>query len=535
MTARDDKNPPTLGGLPRESWWSKFVRILTELRTVLGVLAALIAGLLSARLVLLPPPPPVPEIKIGVIYPGGGRDSKAGKEISAGIEFASQYLNKDGGIQDLHGRKLLDRVKIKPIFANSKSDRCLPYKKVRALAKQGVVAIIGVYESAAALSALEESSRKHIPMLSDTSTAASLTIDDHNQNGYAYKNQRDRPCPGEAHEKDPTPSPWFFRVGPSDLQAATVFRHYLMTTGRVKKIDRIAMIHESHDIYGNDALYVTRKRFPGVLTEDFGYQRNLSGEDDPGDNPAICSPSDKDIRKALEMKRFDHHLDLAHAVKKFHPNVIFAASYTADAVLLMQEMAKARYHHPLVLAYGAGFGDDDFVSHVQKAKCRLKAGDPDNVVTRAAWSSRSGATGAARDVEKLFRTPTRGAMTENSARAFTTVLALVRAIADAAGGDAGPWLSQPVDDRRDQVKEAMDRLCMTEGETIMPWGGIRFEDKDGQSKWRGQNLLASVVLQQRTANDRDGEDGKVVYAEDAGRFAKPAGCPASQIANPPAR
>jgi branched-chain amino acid transport system substrate-binding protein len=80
-------------------------------------------------------------------------------------------------------------------------------------------------------------------------------------------------------------------------------------------------------------------------------------------------------------------------------------------------------------------------------------------------------------VAELFQQKYNAPMTENSARAFTAVLALAQAINTAKST------------RPDAIRQGLTGLKVPAEQTIMPWTGIAFDDK-------GQNTGARGVVQQ---------------------------------------
>jgi branched-chain amino acid transport system substrate-binding protein len=149
-------------------------------------------------------------IKIGVILPLSGPSSLAGSEVLTGITLAFEEVNAAGG--------LLGR----PIEMIKEDDEGVPTKGVTAAKKlierDGVVGIVGTYNSAVALVIAEAARAARVPVVAGGSTAISVT--DANKAG----------------------DPWFFRPYPGSVEQATQSAQDVIK--KLKKT-RIAILYEN--------------------------------------------------------------------------------------------------------------------------------------------------------------------------------------------------------------------------------------------------------------------------------------------------
>jgi branched-chain amino acid transport system substrate-binding protein len=237
---------------------------------------------------------------------------------------------------------------------------------------------------------------------------------------------------------------FFWRTGPSDRTFAESFFDFLddLNAEKDANAQEIVILNEN-TAYGTDAAEVTEE-----VAKDRGYE--VLSTIPHGNGVSDVTPE-------------------ASQVKSQNPDVVFQASYTPEAILFTKTFAQLNYPAN-ILAYGAGYSDSAYFEAV---------GDAGNyVISRAAW-----ALDAVRDrpaaveVARMFEERYGHEMDENSARTFTAALTLFQAI-DEAGS------TEP-----DAIREAMDNTDVPADQTIMPWGGIRFDDS-------GQNVLAEGVILQ---------------------------------------
>lgn len=362
-------------------------------------------------------------VKVGAIYPLTGPSAATGKKTLEGVKLAAEIVNEDVASVDLplaadEGLPGLDGAKVQVVSADTQSS---PEKGAseteRLVTSEQVVAVVGAYESSVTLTASERAERLGIPFLNASSSSPQLT---------------------EGRDLD-----FFFRTGPSDRTFAETFFDFLDSLQQKgESVENVAILHEN-TAYGSDAAEVTEE-----LAEERGYQ--VVAVVPHGNGVADVTPEASKIEAA-------------------DPDAVFQASYTPEAILFTKTFSEMGYT-PNILAYGAGFSDEEYFSSVGALG--------ETVISRAAWGLDAVKDQpAAVEVAKLFEERFGHAMDENSARTFTGALTLFQAI-DEAGS------TEP-----EAIRDALSETDVPADQTIMPWDGIRFDDT-------GQNELATgIVLQ----------------------------------------
>lgn len=237
---------------------------------------------------------------------------------------------------------------------------------------------------------------------------------------------------------------YFFRTGPSDRTFAQSFFDFLddLNAERDADISEIAILHEN-TAYGSDAAEVTEE-----VAAERGYE--VVATTAHGNGVSDVTPE-------------------ASRIESANADAVFQASYTPEAILFTRTFRQLDFA-PNILAYGAGFSDAAYFEAVD---------DLGNyTISRAAWAldavqDRPAAVEVANMFEENYGNP----MDENSARTFTAALTLFQAIDDA--GSTEP----------DAIRESLEGIEVPAEDTIMPWGGISFDDS-------GQNELAEGVILQ---------------------------------------
>jgi len=434
---------------------------------VSAVVLALVA--VVAALAVSGGEPPPPAVKVGAIYSLSGAGGKAGSEALDGARFAVEYINggddpgstlalkAGGGLPRLNGAKL------KLVSANVGSDRCQSQPKFKRLVDRGAVAVVGAYESTVTLQALVAADRLRVPLVNDSATAPSLT--ERNPEGITACNR----------DPDPRPSPWFFRVGPYDTQAAEQFFTFIEEaerSGTIHRVRKVAILHENNDIFGNAGAAITKKlaqRRREVVVSEFRYPTVLGPSAPRSDS--YCTVKERTITTLRAQLR---------RMKGFNPDVVFALGYRPDAIAAVQTMQQLDYVPRALLAYGGGFADSTFIGGVQAGNgaCGLPSADPAGIITRVAWSPDSKSQSeTARRIAQLFQQRYKRPMTPAAASGFTAMMTLAEAINDAGSTDSA------------KIQVALRALDVPIAATIMPWAGVKFNA-------HGQNVRAQFVLQQ---------------------------------------
>jgi branched-chain amino acid transport system substrate-binding protein len=239
---------------------------------------------------------------------------------------------------------------------------------------------------------------------------------------------------------------WFFRTTPSSSTQAKDFFTFLREVGEKtgKKIGRVGLVHEN-TLWGKgfgDAVSGYIAEYPDFeLAIDITYQQGT---------PDVTS----EVQRLMAAK----------------PDVVFHASYDAEAILFARTYKQYNFNPRGIMAIGAAFGSNAFRSALDQ--------DANYFLIREHWSrdlARNKAVVA--QVGKLYKARYGKDMDGTPARAFTAMMTLADAF-NRAGS------TEPA-----KVRDALAATDISAEDMIMPWEGIRFDDK-------GQNVLTRGIFVQ---------------------------------------
>lgn len=361
------------------------------------------------------------QVKIGSVNSLTGTFSSSGGDVQEGEELAAEIIN--GKFPNLQlplaagsGLPALGGAKIDLITQDDQGSPETAANAVTQLVTQdNVAAIVGGYASSVTATASSRAERLQIPFVNGSSSAGVLTT-------RGLK--------------------WFFRVGPTDERfAQTMFGLLQQEAQQGKKVSRIAILH-TNDTYGNGVEAVTKTE-----AQKAGYQ-------------------------VVADVAYDHTTnDMTPEILKLkaaQPDVVFDSSYTSDSLLLMRGLQSLHWYPQALLAYGAGFSDPTFVPTLQSAA--------NGAMSRAAWSSEIPKK-SAQMVAQMFKQKFNRDMTENSARGFSSLMAVAVAVNNAKSTDPS------------KIRSSLENLNIPGGMLIEPWSGIKFGSDH-------QNTGASGLVQQ---------------------------------------
>ncbi|MEO3745795.1 ABC transporter substrate-binding protein [Plantactinospora sp. B5E13] len=363
------------------------------------------------------------EVKLAGLWPLSGPNATQGTDVLHGAELAVDVVNNDhpglalplGPGKGLPG---LGGAPVKLITGDTQGKPEIGAGEVdRLVTSEKVAAVIGSYQSGVTLTASQRAERLGVPFVNEASSSVALT-----ERGLK----------------------WFFRTGPTDETFARSMFDYLKARQAAGEQVRTVGIFHSNDQFGNDGAGVTEK-----VAAEVGLPVTVN---------VAFDPTAADLGSQVAQ------------VRGKNPDVLFVLAYTDAAIKLMKTLDQLDYHPPALLAYGSGFADPAFVTGLGALA--------DGASSRAAWSGEiAEKRPAAKTVADLFQQRYGAPMTENSARAFTAVLALAQAIDNAKSVEPA------------KIRDALRALDIPGEQTIMPWTGIRFDDK-------GQNTGAAGVVEQ---------------------------------------
>lgn len=237
---------------------------------------------------------------------------------------------------------------------------------------------------------------------------------------------------------------YFFRTTPnSDTQTRDFFTFLRQVRERMNaKIERLALVHEN-TLWGESFRDAVKKfigQFPefSIIT-DITYQQGTAD---------VTS----EVQRLIAAR----------------PDVVMHASYDAEAILFARTYKQYGFKPQGLMAIGAAFGSNAFRSALGP--------DGDYVLVRDHWSADLVQTKPVIGVvSKLYKERYGKDLDGTPARAFTAMMTLADAI-NRAGS------TEPA-----KIRTALVQTNLGEADTIMPWEGIRFDDK-------GQNVLTRGIF-----------------------------------------
>ena len=275
------------------------------MRTKLGLWVALsfifcfAAGLASAQ----------EEVKIGVLIPMSGGLAVIGENLQMAHDFAVKEINEAGGIKSLKG------AKIKLIYADTRGDSKIGMSEAeRLILREGVVTIMGAFQSSVSYTSTEVSEKYQVPYLVPNSLMDAIT-----ERGFKYTFRVERK--GSLWAKDQID----FSV---DMGKET---------GKPAKT--IAVVYENTDM-GQAVAKGIRKYAPekGLnIVLDEGYPQRTADM-----TPVVLK------------------------VKRANPDVVILNSYISDAILLIRTFSDQRVNPMAFLGSSSGYSDPSFIKEVGK-------------------------------------------------------------------------------------------------------------------------------------------------------------------------
>ncbi|MER3398914.1 MAG: branched-chain amino acid ABC transporter substrate-binding protein, partial [Chloroflexota bacterium] len=238
---------------------------------------------------------------------------------------------------------------------------------------------------------------------------------------------------------------WFFRTWPHDGIFGKHLFDVLKELEKIRgiKVRTLGIINEN-TLWGTDVNKITKQ-----YAQEYGYQVVVEVT-----YPANTSDVTSEVQR----------------VKAANPDVLIQASYTSDAILFMRTYKQLDYVPQAILAQNAGFVDPEYP--------KVLGRDGDYVITRAGWSPDSAEKKPiARKVAELYRSRTGRTMTDLVAAPFTGMLVLADAINRAKSLEP------------EAIRRALLETDIPGDQIIMPWRGVKFDEKTHQNIYaHGVNL-----------------------------------------------
>ena len=315
------------------------------------------------------------DVAIGVILPltgnsgGVGNDSRVALEVAADIINGTHapipmLLGKGGGLDKLGG------AHVRLVFADHQGD---PQKAraeaERLITQDHVVALIGTYQSATAVTVSQVAERYQVPFMSADNSSPSL------------------------HRRG---LKWFFRTSPHDEMFTQAMFDFFKDEGAKtgRPVKSVTLFHED-SIYGTDSGALQKKdaEAAGIkVVADIKYRAN---------SPSLSTE--------------------AQQIRSANADVLMPSSYTPDAILITRSMAEIGYKAPAIMAQAAGFQESAFLTAVGPLA--------DGVFSRSSFAlDATRSRPAIAPANALFRARANKDLNDNTSREFTALFILADAI-----------------------------------------------------------------------------------------------------------
>jgi branched-chain amino acid transport system substrate-binding protein len=272
-------------------------------------------------------------VKVGVLLPLSGATAYYGGVQLNGIEFCVDYINKNGGLKSMNG------AQIELVVQDSASDPETGVSAFEKLVEEGVVAVIGPYNSTVAAATAPLAIQYQVPYIIVNSTAENFLT---TQNKYVYRTN----------------------TGSSDGDNMwNLIIQYLNKVRPNNPTDKIAIVYDSGD-WGTAAVNTWREN-----ASKMGYQVVVD---------EAVSESTTDMST------------LVNKIKSADADLVITACFSAATNLLVKQMSE--YGCTAKIAgLGGGVGDKEFIENCGNAA--------NGVLYSAPWIPSYG--GAGEDASKL--------------------------------------------------------------------------------------------------------------------------------------
>ncbi|MDF2512564.1 MAG: hypothetical protein K0S04_2430 [Herbinix sp.] len=269
-------------------------------------------------------------VKIGVLLPMSGAQSKAGQEVRAAMNMFVDIINENRNDIDIplaqsEGLPNLGGKKIELVFGDLKSADTALSEAERLITSEGAVGICGLFSSANTKTAAVSTEKYGIPLMSE-GTSPTLT-----EKGYQY----------------------FFRVFPDDTMYVEDSFKYLMELNETKQADikTVAFISEDTE-FGKNIANVEKK-----CAEKYGFEIV--------ENITYSSNATNLISESLKLKKSD-------------PDVVMMSSYISDVILYMKTFKQLNYKPKMIMGQRGGFMTSELFTALGE--------DAEGLCSTSAWS-----------------------------------------------------------------------------------------------------------------------------------------------------
>ena len=263
-------------------------------------------------------------VKVGALLPLSGSAAATGVKLKYAIEVAEEIINGEHPeiampLADTMGLPNLGNAPIEVVFSDHQGNpEVAKTEAERLIQNEGVVALVGAYQSSATKPASQSAERFKIPFIAGSSSSAALT-----ERGLKY----------------------FTRIAPNDDMETDVFFEYLKylneeTNAGIKTVGVVYIDNE----YGVHAAEMVDK----WLEEKYGaegFEKVVSVK-----YPADVTSVDTEVQQ----------------IKAANPDVLFHASYIGDITQFVKKYKEFEFTPKAVVNYCGGFQDSQFVVNLNE-------------------------------------------------------------------------------------------------------------------------------------------------------------------------
>ncbi len=347
------------------------------------------------------------EVKVGILLPLSGGSAFSGQEDLRGIQLAALHINQS--------KYPNIKFTMKLVIADTQTKQDVAVTELRRLAQEGVVAIIGAYNSAVTYPSAAEAERIGLPYVVPESVSDKITAQ-----GWKYVF---RTC-----------------ANASKYAYDTLWAMADIAKANGVEVKSVALIYENSD-FG----VTTTEGLKKYLNKFFPNAKIVHEESYP----------------AEEITSMD---DMVAKLKAENPDIVFHVAYLKDAVLFVQTMKKLNWYPKAYV--GAGAGGQTRVEFIEQL-----GADANYAYTQTEWqpdflNSKALAKWAwiNEDFKKLYGRDMVGSSALNYVGTYVLAVAIQKAL------DSG---ANPSDIKafRKAVRDALETIKIPAGELpLMPWG-----------------------------------------------------------------
>lgn len=336
------------------------------MKTVTRIRSALLVAAVFAGPAFAPGAAAADDVKVGILLPLSGPIAPIGQNNRRGHVLAIEDINAAGGIKSLGGAKLVI------VDGDTQGNPRVGIQEAEKLARQGVVAIMGAYQSNVTFPSTQAAEKLGVPYIDPVAIADSIT------EGRNFK--------------------YTFKVAPKASWYARDQLAFVKDMSAKKPIRRVVLMYED-TLFGQSTSAGQEK-----YAKEAGIEI-LAKIAYPAESPDMTPTISR--------------------VKQLNPDAILFVSYIADAVLITKTMKELGVDVP-ILGTSAGHIDPAYIANLGAlAEYSFTVGE---------WNPDLKKAGAA-DINKRFQAKFGIAMNGHAAETYQSTMVLADALERAKSTD----------------------------------------------------------------------------------------------------